>query len=135
MLLREKLIKKVGRGWICKCDCGNTKWIETDHLTKNITQSCGCLCTDIIQKARVDFQKENMVEGTSLKGITRQLNKNNTSGTKGVCFSPAVNKYVAYITFRGKKITKRFDNEQDAINWRKQQEEKYYKPILEKYKK
>lgn len=120
--------------WLCKCDCGNTKWIEMSHLGKK-TQSCGCICIDIIQKARIDFEAKNMVEGTSLKGMTRSLNKNSSSGIKGVCFSPAVNKYVAYITFKGKKRTKRFDNIEDAIKWRKEQENIYFKPILEKYQK
>ena len=30
------------RGWICKCDCGNEKWILTAALTTGNTTSCGC---------------------------------------------------------------------------------------------
>ncbi len=131
----EKLTKKVFLGWVCKCDCEKEKWVETSRLTKGITKSCGCICTDIIEKVRKRFQKENMLEGTSLKGIARNLNKNNKSGTKGVCYSPAVKKYIAYLTFKGKKITKRFDTEDEAIKCRKELEEKYFKPILNKYKK
>lgn len=30
--------------WLCKCKCGNEKWIRSDSLTKkNPTESCGCL--------------------------------------------------------------------------------------------
>lgn len=118
--------------WFCRCDCGNEKWIELCHLYN--AQSCGCICTDIIQKARKEFEKKNMVEGTSLKGITRNINKNNVSGIKGVCYSPAIKKWIAYITFKGKKITKRFDTEKEATKCRKELEEKYFKPFLEKYK-
>ena len=29
--------------WLCQCDCGNKKEIQTNHLTSGATQSCGCL--------------------------------------------------------------------------------------------
>jgi hypothetical protein len=29
--------------WICQCECGNSKDIQENHLTSNITKSCGCL--------------------------------------------------------------------------------------------
>lgn len=29
--------------WICKCDCGNEKEVQTCHLRDGSTQSCGCL--------------------------------------------------------------------------------------------
>ena len=28
--------------WLCQCDCGNQKEIQTSHLTAGITQTCGC---------------------------------------------------------------------------------------------
>jgi hypothetical protein len=36
--------------WLCKCDCGNTKLIRQQNLTKGNTVSCGC------------FRKENSSE-------------------------------------------------------------------------
>ena len=30
------------RYWLCECECGNTKQIRRDHLTKGYTKSCGC---------------------------------------------------------------------------------------------
>ena len=29
--------------WLCQCDCGNQKEIQTSHLTDGRTLSCGCL--------------------------------------------------------------------------------------------
>lgn len=29
--------------WLCQCDCGNQKEVQTTHLTRNNIQSCGCL--------------------------------------------------------------------------------------------
>lgn len=28
--------------WLCQCDCGNQKEIQTTHLTSGVTTSCGC---------------------------------------------------------------------------------------------
>jgi len=28
--------------WLCKCDCGNEKWINANHLKRGQTRSCGC---------------------------------------------------------------------------------------------
>ena len=28
--------------WLCQCDCGNQKEIQTSHLTNGLIQSCGC---------------------------------------------------------------------------------------------
>jgi len=28
--------------WLCKCDCGNTKFISKRSLLRRSTQSCGC---------------------------------------------------------------------------------------------
>ena len=28
--------------WLCQCDCGNQKIIQTSHLTSGVTKSCGC---------------------------------------------------------------------------------------------
>lgn len=45
---RLKAIKKApSRGgktyWLCECECGNTKEVQTSHLTNHKVQSCGCL--------------------------------------------------------------------------------------------
>ena len=29
--------------WLCRCDCGKEKVVESAHLTCNQTRSCGCL--------------------------------------------------------------------------------------------
>ena len=38
--------------WLCQCDCGNQKEIQTNHLTSGATQSCGCLNTAINHKGQ-----------------------------------------------------------------------------------
>lgn len=36
--------------WLCQCDCGNTKEIQTAHLTSGATTSCGCEGTGLFKK-------------------------------------------------------------------------------------
>lgn len=33
--------------WKCLCDCGKTKVVATQHLTLNLTKSCGCLIGEV----------------------------------------------------------------------------------------
>lgn len=38
--------------WLCKCDCGREKEIQTGHLTSGVTQSCGyCMGIQNIDKS------------------------------------------------------------------------------------
>ena len=75
------------------------------------------------------------VEGTTLPSLIAKIPKNNTSGVKGVFWDKSREKWSASITFQGKKISLgRFDIIEDAAKARKAAEEKYHKPMLEKYK-
>lgn len=75
------------------------------------------------------------VEGTQLNGINRsRKNKNNKSGVTGVSWNNKEQKWVARIGFKRKTIALgRFSTKQEAIQARLAAEEKYFKPILEKY--
>lgn len=51
-----------------------------------------------------EFKKNNLIAGTSLDVINRKkLNKNNTTGHRGVYLRKTDNKYIADIKFQGKK--------------------------------
>lgn len=45
VLYRAGSNRSGGSTWLCECDCGNTKVISSDHLTrkKSPVKSCGCL--------------------------------------------------------------------------------------------
>lgn len=53
----SKAASKSGKTyWLCKCDCGNEKEIQTSHLTDGRTKSCGCESHKSKSKPVIDFR-------------------------------------------------------------------------------
>lgn len=128
--------------YYCRCECGNCKWIRRDVILKSKNANCGCIRLSKNSKAGVkayaSVEDKYMKENTNLSRIssTATMYKNNKSGVKGVCWVKRFNKWNAQIGFKGKVINLGyFLNLEDAIKARKKAEEKYFKPILDKYKK
>jgi len=119
----------------CRCICGNIKLAQGSLLIAGKVKSCGCLKVEL-DKELGKIGEHMLVEGTSLSRLNCKLPKNNTSGTKGVKWEKKQKKWIARIGFQGKHIyLGSYENKADAIQARKEAEEKYFKPILEKYKK
>lgn len=116
------------------------------NLQKGNTKSCGCLQKEVAtERIHQVVKKGNEVlndtvrkEGTRLDLIQEkdpQFN-NSTSKKRGVSYDKSQSRWISYLNFQGKRVhLEYFDNEQDAINAREEAEEKYFKPILEKYDK
>ena len=99
-------------------------------------RSCGCLNIETSREVGALIRDKYAVEGTQLNAInSKKLPKNNTSGVRGVYWDKQTQKWRALIEFQGKKICLgRYKDMKEAIVARKAAEEKYYKPMLEKYK-
>ena len=131
----EKTNKKNKQGRVlykCKCDCGNIVYYNSSDLKQN--KSCGCWRKS---RARINKTLETMkyVENTSISLISKKtLNSNNTSGFRGVSYDKTRNKWRAYIKLQYKnKHLGRFDTFEEAAQARLEAEDKYYKPIIDKY--
>lgn len=64
--------------WLCKCNCGNIKIVDSSHLKNGSTRSCGCLAKELLSKR---MSKHNMSE-TRINRIWLRMrnrcnNKNN----------------------------------------------------------
>lgn len=126
--------------WRCFCECGNEVYASSTMLKQKRTKSCGCLRK---QKSSAtgsktiykNSKRRGFNEGTMLEAISekKKINSNNKSGTTGV-YVNSKGKWEACLFLQGEvKFKQSFSSKQDAINARKEAEEKYFKPILEKY--
>ena len=142
--LLEKTDKK-RRGailWKCKCFCGNIFIAEAYRIKNGEIRSCGCkrkvFRKDNFKKARKELSK-SFKEGTCLSLIANnKVRKNNKSGITGISIrqNKYSTSYIVRICVQGKKIRiGTYKDIEEAIKARKEAEEKYYKPILEKYNK
>ena len=128
VVLGKKVINKRTL-WECRCDCGNTKLFQTNHLT-HVT-SCGCR-PEVGEHIKEKIKK-HCENGTYIPGLTRNtVNKNNTTGIKGVSFRPERGKYRAYIKFQRKNIhLGTFDTLEEAAFARKEAEKYYFGDYME----
>lgn len=124
--------------WKCKCDCGNYTEVPQALLIakKNNVRSCGCLAKESQKKVGEYigslFVKNKIIENTNVQVISRDtLQSNNTSGVTGVRWDSSRKKWLAEIRFKNKVYyLGRFEDKKDAIEVRKEAEEKLHKKFL-----
>lgn len=110
--------------WKCQCECGNLCYYSTSDLNDGQFKSCGHY-KDI---EKIMHTKIGIV-------INPQLNKNNTSGVKGVYPHKNSGKWIASIQFQKKNYYLGIYNKlEDASKIRKIAEEKLHGEFLEWYK-
>lgn len=124
--------------WRCKCDCGQEVVINGKRLREGKVKDCKEVIknqTKSYTRIGNEYKKENILkEGTRLDFLNDKISRANTSGVRGVSFKKDKMKYKATIGFKGKTyFLGYFTNIEDAKKAREKAEEKYYKPILEKY--
>jgi hypothetical protein len=124
--------------WLCQCDCGNRTMVSATNFGR--TQSCGCILSEVATiKAKTsiaycEYRQQDYKEGTCLHLLNNNPRKNNTSGVKGVHWDKRQKVWLADLFFQGKRVVhKSFKHKDDAIACRKEAEERYFKPMLEKY--
>ena len=136
--------------WDCKCDCGNEITTLGTSLRRGDTKSCGCYRKEVLENygrehnfktenyrqiSGVEHNREkNWKEDTMLCSLkNRKLMSNNKTGVNGVSWCNTYHKYVANIRFQKRLVfLGRFNTLEEATKARKEAEEKYFKPILEK---
>ncbi len=131
----EKRLNK-NIAWECLCSCGNQKICRSDHLTSNRVVSCGCVRNNLAKERAsiMDGGIHKRYEGTSIVSMCRKLNKNSSTGVKGVYYDSLKNKYLAHIGFKGKVIRLGwFDSLAEASKVRNIAEEHYFEPMVRRY--
>jgi len=95
--------------WVCKCDCGTTKIVETQKLITGHTKSCGCFAIETRQangrfKLRHGHNKNN--------GNTKL--SRTWAGIKSRCYNKDASGYV-YYGGRGVRVCDRWLNSFEAF--------------------
>lgn len=140
LLVLEKTDKRQDGGsivWKCQCDCGKIVEISSKRLINGINVSCGCYQKERQKYSMNKLKNRQSVDNTNIDLISKsQANSNSKSGIRGVHWCKSKNKWIASLCFQKHIYSKEFDKEkiQDAIEYRKELEEKYFKPIIEKYR-
>ena len=126
MVLSEEGRKEGIAYWSCQCRCGNKTVVSQQNLVSGHTKSCGCLKLE---------EHRTMAEGTCIDLIaSKTLSKNNTSGHKGVSRTKR-GKWVSNLTVGGKHhFLGSYHSLEEAVRAREAGEEKYFQPLVEKYK-
>lgn len=115
--------------YLCRCSCGKEVEVRGVELLAGKTVSCGH------KRMEQKEIKDKLVDGTSLYRMTEKISKNNSTGYKGVIYDKKLKKYRAHLTINYKKIhLGLYDTAEEAYQARLKGEEKYFKPILDKYK-
>lgn len=127
------------RGVLVKVVCPKCK---NEFITKlsrikneNHIETCAECSKENLKNGK-EIMKGLTVEGTIISAIdgNRALNKNNTSGHKGVSYHKQIGKWRAYITFKSKQYALgTYDRIEDAIEARKIAEKKIYGDFIKWY--
>lgn len=119
----------------CQCRCGKVVDMPLTRLVSGQAKTCGHDRAKNLSTG-LDVCKKMHVDGTFLGAINgqRQINKNNTSGYKGISYMRDSGKYRAYINFKYKQYHLGcYDDINQAIAARKAAEKEIYGDFLKWY--
>lgn len=128
-VLKEVKERNGERYYLCRCDCGTEKEVRRNSLVTGNSKSCGCLRKERMKETQSKLPK---VDGIDIKNFKNKTRAGSKTGHKGV--APYGNgKYRAQIGFNGEVIHLGvFQTLEEAVQARKNAEEKYYTPFLKK---
>lgn len=99
-----ELIPGRGYTYLCECSCDKHTqiYVRGDLLRSGEVKSCGCIHDELLRENVQKAYKNNFVGGTSVsKIITDKLQRNNTSGIRGVSWHKGQEKWQARIMYKG----------------------------------
>jgi hypothetical protein len=121
--------------WLCECECGKKVEVLARDLLNGNTTSCGCTKVERAQ----NLLEPHRIDDVIVPLLQKKLNSNNKTGVKGVFKKVLKNgeeRFVAHLTVGGKFYNLgSYKTLEEAKKARKQAEELYHKPLIDKYKK
>lgn len=122
--------------WLFKCDCGNEIELPRYAVKYQHQISCGCIFNGNRSEFVLDTQKHGEGVSASVAAyiLSNNMNKNNSSGYKGIVWAKTNKKWVANIQYNGSRhYLGCFEKIEDAVAAREEAEKRLYGPLLQKY--
>lgn len=123
----NKLDKHNSKLALFQCDCGNIKELVFTQVLSGEVTSCTCK-----NKGKNSNLALESVRDKKIEFYQNKTQKNNKTGYTGISYINGKYRVRIQINHKSKHIGY-FNDLQDAIKARKSAEEKYFKPILDKY--
>lgn len=120
--------------WECRCECGNIVNVPSTRLLSDRTHQCQ-ECYSKSRKGNKEILAKASAKNNRFKTnigliFSDKLNKNNTSGVKGVYLIKRPKQYRAFITFQGvHRILGDFDTIEEATKARRKAEKEIRKKL------
>lgn len=117
--------------WRCKCACGREAEVSYNSLVTGNTKSCGC----IKEHHPAPTKYMHYIDGTCVEMLeNKKLRSDNTSGYTGVQLCKDSGKWLATLTFKGKRYNLgRYKKKEDAVKARQTAEGKIFGEFLDWY--
>ena len=136
---RLTVLERAGRigtnaAWRCRCECGKEIVVASNNLKRGMIRSCGCLQSEMGHKRIVQMRAKALRDGTNMNIASKKTKS--PFGVRGISRSSSKSKpFEAKLFFRGKVVfRKTFATLEEAIEARKEAEEIYYNPLIEKWR-
>jgi hypothetical protein len=129
--------RKICPTWLFLCDCGNQVKYPFDNVVYSChkgRQSCGCLRKESSAK-RKEFIGVTNIKDTCVERIkSKNPNKNNKCGVRGIFWNTEKKLWEAKITFQKKAYNLgRFKTKTEATKKRREAEKMLHEPFLDWY--
>jgi hypothetical protein len=79
---------RIGKKWLCACDCGQTKEINPSNLKRGFTKSCGCMNREMSAKRNAMLKQTH--------GMTNSVEYKTWQGMHQRCGNPKDKDYRHY---------------------------------------
>lgn len=96
--------------WLCRCDCGTIKTVQTGNLRNGDTKSCGCASHEAARQRFIQMNTSHGWSGTatyeSWKAMNKRCSNKNSPdypdyGGRGIAVCPQWQKFEAFLADMG----------------------------------
>jgi len=103
--------------WLCRCECGVEKFIDTSNLVRGSTKSCGCMKAQLVSRATSTHRESGTAEYRTWVSMRSRckypsVNGYKNYGGRGITVSPEwMHDYPQFLKDMGRKPSKEYSIE------------------------